>query len=151
MGSVATDTFLGERPTRTFRDCALTPHEWALEKGPHMARTRRASSDESEECCPSWCVAEHDYQGELHQRWHFSSCRELALSELTRPSGMEGPGVEVALAFDVCLERPWGVDTTYVLVGVGAEQARTFCLTIESAERLAMAMCEVASTARLRA
>ncbi|MFZ8756959.1 DUF6907 domain-containing protein [Microbacterium sp. HMH0099] len=115
-----------------------------------MTGNDRGHGRENEEHCPSWCVAEHEHQGDDHQRWHFSTCHELQLSELAGPVESEGPRVEVSLPFDVCLERPWGAKTTYVLIGVGAEQARTFCLTLESADRLAAAMSEVASDARRR-
>ncbi|OZD55562.1 hypothetical protein CH252_06825 [Rhodococcus sp. 06-1477-1B] len=58
--------------------------------------------------------------------------------------------VDVAVAFDVALEQPWGSPNTYVLFGVGSERTRTFCLTLESAERLIAAVENAVHTGRGR-
>lgn len=99
--------------------------------------------------CPSWCIAEHEHQGNETQRWHHSACTELPLVELAHASAEPTAGlVNVALPFDVALEQPWGSPSTYVLLGVGLEKARTFCLTLESAERLIVAMQDATRVAR---
>ncbi|MDQ1084688.1 MULTISPECIES: hypothetical protein [Microbacterium] len=96
---------------------------------------------DKEERCPPWCVADHQHQGNADQRWHYSACVELPLVELAPLGGVPGEKlVDTAVAFDVALERPWGSTTAYVLLGVGSERVRTFCLTLESAERLVAAV-----------
>lgn len=109
-----------------------------------MTTTNRDEIDQQEKC-PPWCVADHEHQGDVDQRWHYSACVELPLVELA-PLGdaMGGKLVDTAVVFDVGLERPWGSTATYVLLGVGAERARTFCLTLESTERLVAAVQDVA-------
>ena len=73
------------------------------------------------------------------------------LVELARPSGQaDGAIIDVALPFDVALEQPWGSPSTYVLLGVGSERQRTFCLTLESADRLIAAMRDAVRLARGR-
>ena len=91
--------------------------------------------------CPSWCQADHEHQGDESDRWHHSAVTELPLVELTRATDQPcGKMADTAVAFDVALEQPWGSPSTYVLLGVGAERQRTFCITLESAERLIAAL-----------
>ncbi|MCJ1707123.1 hypothetical protein [Microbacterium sp. VKM Ac-2923] len=104
---------------------------------------------DNEEHCPPWCLADHEHQGDADQRWHYSVCIELPLVELAPSDGVPGAKLtDTALSFDVGLERPWGSTATYVLLGVGAERVRTFCLTLESTERLVAAVKDVARIAR---
>ena len=61
---------------------------------------------------------------------------ELPLVELTRPTGHpSGKMADTAVAFDVALEQPWGSPNIYVLIGVGAQRARTFPVPIHPAMR----------------
>lgn len=110
-----------------------------------------ARSTRGEEC-PPWCQADHEHQGDEPERWHHSAVSELPLVELARVSGRSDRGVvDVAVAFDVALEQPWGSPNAYVLLGVGAERARTFCLTLESAERLIAALTYTVRIGRAQA
>lgn len=102
--------------------------------------------------CPSWCVADHEHQGNETQRWHYSACTELPLVELAHASKESAAGlVDVAVPFDVALEQPWDSHGTYVLLGVGSEKVRTFCLTLESAERLIAALEDTVRIGRAQA
>lgn len=104
------------------------------------------------EACPSWCQADHEHQGHEPERWHHSAVTELPLVELAHVSDQPSSGmVDVAVAFDVALEQPWRSPKTYVLLGVGSERTRTFCLTLESAERLIAALENAVHTGRAQA
>lgn len=105
--------------------------------------------NERSSACPAWCVADHEAQGKELDQWHHSAPVELPLVEMGRAAGQAGQAMtDVAVAFDVALERPWGSPTTYILLGVGSQRTRTFCLTLESAERLVIALKDAALTAR---
>lgn len=105
--------------------------------------------DEHTLTCTAWCVANHEHQGTGSERWHHSTPRELPLIELARATDQTGLEMtDVAILFDVILEQPWDSTGTYVLLGVGLEKVRTFCLTLESAERLIVTMQDVVRVAR---
>ncbi|MEV7828374.1 DUF6907 domain-containing protein [Microbacterium enclense] len=99
--------------------------------------------------CPAWCVADHEHQGTGAERWHHSAPLELPLVELARVTNQTSLEMtDVAILFDVALEQPWESTGTYVLLGVGTEKVRTFCLTLESTERLIVAMQDAVRVAR---
>lgn len=107
--------------------------------------------DEPTSTCPAWCVADHEHQGTGSERWHHSAPLELPLVELAQATDRIGHQMmDVAVAFDVALEQPWESAATYVLLGVGSEKIRTFCLTLESTERLIAAMQNAVRVARGR-
>lgn len=86
--------------------------------------------------CPSWCIADHETDQQLEDRWHESSIVEVPIVESEDRFTNHGWQLEeVAVTLAIALEQHLTSTEPTVVFGPGDDRLRNYRLTIESTRR----------------